>query len=427
MIAKKVKLENFGAYTRFEAELPEGTFDIIGLNGAGKSTLIKSLLACLKGVSKNQGGLVGERYQFIGNSGKTAKIEWILRDEFLGFDVVVKNHISKSTNSISFQAPEGSSLDKKWFDNLLSVALMTAKHFCSHSPKEQAALLGIDTNVYDDKIKNLKEEFTLLNRDLSNFGELGEKPEKVDEVSIEDLTNKLEEMQKDQKFLDDRAEAIKTGEEDVGTIEKKIIELEEELKTTKADLESTKASIITNKNNLSKLPKPNIEEIQEKLRTAGETNKKFTTWKTWTEDTKKKADAKVLTDKNKQLQKDQDNLKVTYMQKFKFPFSDMGVDDSGGLILKDRHINENGFSQGELELITAKIAIMLNPELRIRMIDDAKLLDPTNKTNVKNQLESEGFQVIFFLMDDKKTDTNSILLRECQLVDSYKEANEKML
>ncbi len=429
MIAKKLTLDNFGAYTHFEIDFPEGTFDIIGLNGSGKSTLIKALLAGIKGISKNQGGLIGERYQFIGDSGKTAKIEWVLRDEFLKFDVVIKNHISKSTNSISFVAPEGSNLDKKWFDGLLSVALMTSKHFCSHSPREQSKLLGIDTGKFDIRIQNLKDEFTLLNRDLTNFGELGSEPEKVKEVKTNELSVELEKLQTKKTDRDMLIWEVERCGDIIKDYKEKIAELEKELMLQKEGLQSTEGTLKKTEVEIDRSVDPSKEmtDVQEKISTAGETNEKYTTWKTWTEDTKKKADAKTLTDNNKKLQKDQTQLKINYMKNFKFPFSDMGVDDSGGLVLKGRHINENGFSGGELELITAKISVMLNPELRIRMIDDAKLLDPENKENIKEQLEKEGFQVIFFLVDDKKSDSNSILLRECKQVDSYKDTDKKML
>lgn len=426
MKALKVKLKNFGAYSHFEAEFSDGNVYIIGSNGAGKSTLIKSFLGGLKGIGENQGGLVGERWQFIGGVGKTADIEWTLRDEVRGIDVVIRNHITKTGNDISFKAPEGSNLDKEWLENLFSVALMSSKQFCSHSPQEQAALLGINTEKFDNEIVALKDEFTLLNRDLSNFGELGDEPERVDEVKIDELSGELDDLivkQADYESVKNDVEELK---DEKAEAERAIIELEEKLKTAKEDFKAGEQSFKEKDAAFKNMQDPTeaIETVKEKIRTSQETNTKHTTWKTWTEKTDKKTIAQEFVDENKKLQKDQVTLKIDYMKTFKFPLKNMGVDDKGGLTLKDRHINENGYSQGELEVIIAKIAVYLNPELRFRMIDDASLLDPKKKSAIQKQLEKEGFQVLWFLVDDKKIDSNSILLKECKQVESYDESDD---
>ncbi len=423
MKATKVKLKNFGGYSHFEAVFPDGNIDIIGQNGSGKSTLIKSFLACLKGIGKVQGGLVGERYQFIGGSGKTADIEWTLTDSVMGVDVVIKNHISKSGNDISFHAPEGSDLDKEWLERLFNVALMSTKQFCSHSPREQAQLLGINTDKIDTEIDILKTEFTLLNRDLSNFGDLGDEPEKVDEVKTDELAVELGELLEKRTEIRELAQVgVELGQEERKQ-NKRISDLEEDLSQAKLKLKDIKESLEKNISEVEAFENPakKIEKVNKKISTAGEVNEKYTTWKTWNEDTEKKASAQSLVNANKDFQKKQLQLKIDHLKTFKFPFTDMGVDDKGGLTLKDRHINENGFSGGELELIVAKIAVTLNPELRFRMIDDASLLDPKKKSAIQKQLESEGFQVMWFLVDDKKSDSHSILLRECKSVESYDE------
>lgn len=423
MKAKKVKLKNFGAYSHFEAEFPDGNIDIIGQNGSGKSTLIKSFLACLKGIGKVQGGLVGERYQFIGGSGKTANVEWTLTDSVMGVDVVIRNHISKTGNDISFKSPEGSNLDKAWLEKLFNVALMSTKQFCSHSPREQAQLLGIDTEKYDNEIQKLKDKFTLLNHDLSNFGELGEEPELVKEVKIDKLSTELEGLENEKDNIDELVRSIGNLKDNVSSEEKAIKDLELKLVQAKESLSATKKLLADTKLEFDGTVDVSgrIAEVKGEIFNSQETNKKFTTWKTWNEDTEKKETAQGLVDANKKLQKDQAQLKIDHLKTFKFPFTDMGVDDKGGLTLKDRHINENGYSQGELELIVAKIAVTLNPELRLRMIDDASLLDDKMQPAIQKQLEAEGFQVMWFLVDDKKTDSNSILLRQCKAVDSYDE------
>lgn len=429
MIAKKVIMKNFGPYSEFEAEFPDGVTNIIGLNGAGKSTLIKSFLACLKGISKNQGGLVGERYQFIGNSGKTAKLSWVLRDEVMGFDVVVTNKISRSTNSITFEAPKGCNLDEDWLKDLFNVSLMSAKHFCSHSPKEQAALLGINTDEFDDEIRDLKSEFTLLNRDYNNFGDLSVVPEEVEEVKVDKLTADLDSlMLKDADYDSVKQDIVDLKAEKV-EIEGNILELGKQLEIARKKRGDLIIHIDEKEAGFEKMEDPTdvIAMVKKKITDSTETNRKALIYTQWEEKVENKDAAKKLVDKNKSLQKVVAKKKIDHLKTYNFPFSDMGIDDDGGLVLKGRHVNGNGFSQGELELIVAKIIIMLNPQFRVRLIDDASLLDDKKNDSIVSQLLDDGFQVIMFYVGDKKMDKSSILLRECKMVDGDGGNKEKLL
>jgi hypothetical protein len=429
MIAKKVIMKNFGPYSEFEAEFSDGVTNIIGLNGAGKSTLIKSFLACMKGVSKNQGGLVGERYQFIGNNGKTAKLSWILRDEVEGFDVVVTNKISKNTNSITFEAPEGCNLGEGWLKDLFNVSLMSAKHFCSHSPKEQAGLLGINTDEFDDEIRDLKEEFTLLNRDHNNFGDLSVVPEEVEEVKVDKLAADLEELQEKKEDYEILKSNIANCKIDIENSREQIESLEDQLKNAKKNLADERKELDEMDREFQGVvdPSAEIEQTQRKIKDSQEINEKALVYTQWEEKVKEKDAAKKLVDKNKSDQKAAEKKKIDHLKTYDFPFSDMGIDDDGGLMLKGRHINGNGFSQGELELIVAKIIIRLNPQFRVRLIDDASLLDDKKNNSIVSQLLDDGFQVIMFYVGDQKRDKNSILLRECKIVDGDGGNKKKLL
>lgn len=55
--------------------------------------------------------------------------------------------------------------------------------------------LGIDVSKIDAEIKSLKNEFTLINRDLKSFGVLVE-PEKVDPVDVAVLTAEKDAVRK---------------------------------------------------------------------------------------------------------------------------------------------------------------------------------------------------------------------------------------
>ncbi len=431
MKIKEMLIKNFGAYDEFKAEFSDGITDIIGLNGSGKSTLIKSFLACFKGLNETRGGLVGKRYQFIGSSGKSAHIEYVLHDEILDIDVVITNHITKDTNRITFKAPEGSGLTEEWLENLFSVTLMSAKHFCSQTPKQQAMSLGINTEKFDKAIATLKADYTLLNRDLTNFGDLSTEPEKVEEVKVEELASELQTLRDiDQKHYDKTEEDWLDSTDTITNLKNDIVQLKATLKAKEDLLITAEADETEKAETLEKTENPvdKITKLQGELKTAGETNKKYNTWKTWDDDSKDKAKAKKLVDANKTKQAEESKLKVAYMKKFDFPFKGMAVDDAGGLTLKDRYFNYECWSQGEIELAMSKIAVWLNPELRVRMIDDASLLDAEKKESVGSELIKAGFQVIFFnVSPSPDKDQNVIQLHECRRVDSLEEEKDDLI
>ena len=103
----------------------------------------------------------------------------------------------------------------------------------------------------------------------------------------------------------------------------------------------------------------------------------------------------------------------------------LGVDDSGNLVLNDRLIKEPYFSKGELEIMVAKLYMSVNPDLKVRFIDDFELLDEDNQAKILKQLLDAGFQVITAEVGKSPKHKNSILLRECSKVDSYTPKPEK--
>ncbi|MFH0864999.1 MAG: hypothetical protein V1904_02305, partial [Bacteroidota bacterium] len=214
MKLKKVKADNFGSesgktFRNFEIEFDGKITRLVGCTGAGKTGAgITILWTAIKGISEKDknGQLIGERSKFIGSARATSDVEVILvTDE--GHEIIVHNHISTAQNQITFTAPPECQLSATWLNDLLSVAFLSEKNFCSHTGKEQAILLGIDTGQFDKKIADLKTEFTLINRDLKNFGEIIP-VEKIDSVDVLELTKKKEEIRAklNKKYLENKAE-----------------------------------------------------------------------------------------------------------------------------------------------------------------------------------------------------------------------------
>ncbi|HEA19686.1 MAG TPA: hypothetical protein ENH87_02060 [Pricia antarctica] len=424
MKIKKLKLKNFHEFTDFECEFNDQITRLVGINGSGKTTIgLTAIWACLKGISERSkdGQLIGERFRFIGKGRPTSDIELTLIDETMGVEIVVKNHISKATNHMSFKAPDDYPVNQKWLNGLLNVAFISARHFASIDSKQQATLLGIDTSKYDADISNLKAEYTLLNRDYTNFGELVE-PEKVEEVKVDKLALELQTLQDiDQKHYDKTEEDWLDSTETTTNLKNDIVQLKADLQEKERLLKTAEIDSEKQFKVLERLENPvdKIAKIQGELKTAGETNKKYNTWKTWDDDSKDKAKAKKLVDANQAKQKVKTKERLDYIKKFNFGFDNMSVGENGELLLNDRPIKEPYYSKGELEIVVAKLFMSKDPELRYRFIDDLQDLDDKNQTKIIDSLLKEGFQILTAEVGDKKVKDNTLLIKECGVVESY--------
>ena len=415
MKLKKLKLKNFAQFTDFECEFGNQITHLVGVNGSGKTMIgITAIWACMKGIAeRTKDGLVGERFRFIGSSGKSSDIQITVYDEKTKNEVVIKNHITQQGNHITCEPVQ----NERWLSELLSVAFLSARNFCQVDSKEQAILLGIDTKKYDQEIKSLKEEFTLINREIKSYGNL-EKVEETEAVDVSKLVlakDILEEKYYDkQREIDTHnREALQMNESRIKCNDK-ISDLKEHLaKCEKWLIDNTKMIIVKD------VEKPNINIIKEQINNAQETNLSAGKYQNYLLAKERKETKENELDDNKIRQNKIQDGRLRYIQSFKFGFDGLEVDFEGRLLLNGRPIKSQYFSKGELELIVAKLFISQNPKLTLRFIDDFELLDEDNQIKIVDDLLSQGFQIITAEVGNKKVKSNTILLRECKIVEKY--------
>ncbi|MFA5638650.1 MAG: AAA family ATPase [Anaerovoracaceae bacterium] len=426
MKIETLKMKNFAKFKDIEVTFSDKVTRLVGINGSGKTTVgLTSLWAGLKGIAeKNTNGqLIGERFRFIGPEKSSADIEIILVDEKTKQRVMVTNHITKSGNEISFIAEDGSVLDADWLNNLLSVAFLSAKNFTSLSSKEQAILLGIDTTEYDKQIKAKKDEYTLINRDLRNLG-TKTPVEKAEKVSVSDLLAKKEEIDAFNKVQDERESAINTAKE---LLER----LNEEKKELEAKLTALKERIVKGEDVVKNLPTPVAKKdtaaLTQSIASAEKTNEQARQFSEYVEWTTKCSTLKDSLLENKEQQSKLEQEKLDFIKNFNFGFDNLGVNEDGELLLEGRPVKDPYFSKGEMELIVARLHASINPDFKLRFIDDLDLLDQENQEKILKELLDAGFQVIVSEVGTEKKGDNVLLLKECNLVDSYDEPTQGKL
>jgi len=426
MKIETLKMKNFAKFKDIEVTFSDKVTRLVGINGSGKTTVgLTSLWAGLKGIAeKNTNGqLIGERFRFIGPEKSSADIEILLVDEKTKQRVMVTNHITKSGNEISFIAEDGSVLDADWLNNLLSVAFLSAKNFTSLSSKEQAILLGIDTTEYDKQIKAKKDEYTLINRDLRNLG-TKTPVEKAEKVSVSDLLAKKEEIDAFNKVQDERESAINTAKE---LLER----LNEEKKELEAKLTALKERIVKGEDVVKNLPTPVAKKdtaaLTQSIASAEKTNEQARQFSEYVEWTTKCSTLKDSLLENKEQQSKLEQEKLDFIKNFNFGFDNLGVNEDGELLLEGRPVKDPYFSKGEMELIVARLHASINPDFKLRFIDDLDLLDQENQEKILKELLDAGFQVIVSEVGTEKKGDNVLLLKECNLVDSYDEPTQGKL
>ncbi len=425
MKIKKLKLKNFGAFQNFECEFDGKLTHLVGVNGSGKTTVgLTSIWAGLKGIAERKAGgqLTGERFRFIGNAKASADIELTLHDDVKGVDVVITNHITKATNSITFKAPDDYPIDQQWLENLLSVAFLSAKNFTALDGKQQALLLGIDTTEYDAKIAELKGDATVLGRQLKAYGDMNAIPCKVEAVSVTTLIAERDAIvahgqaqEKKQTELDSVVDTICTCKENIAEI--------------KAALKEEENNLMCNEKQLKELPQPEPTEstdvVTEQIADAEQTNENAATYKAFQVKFKEMDAVQGSLADNRNQQKRAIMDRLAYIKEHDFGFDGLEVDEKGCLILNDRPLKDPYFSKGELELIVSKLYMSMEPELKIRFIDDFELLDEDNQVKIVDALLAEGFQVITAEVGKVAKKENTILLRECAVAESYEDKPEE--
>jgi len=501
MKIKDISLRNFMKYDEVNCSLNEDVTYLVGKNGSGKSSLaIYGVQAILQGIAEKATGgstpLYGERFRFIGPKGATSTNQITLIDEKRGnAEIKITRKITKSGSELSIVAPPDypEELDQAWLNRLFNIFLIAPKQFQLLSPKEQANALGIDTTPFDKEIAALKQEHTLINREIAAFGPL-EPLEEVNEINLDELQEKKKAIRAamEKQYRDNQAANKRTREaweaekkridEEVSTFNNdlakqhnnraKIVEIADTIQLSAealpAELEALVdyAKLIEHINTWAKLEEPKnaatlypieptnltdrpdeyipgdeemvyirempdrteLDAIDKEIADAGETNKKALLYQQHL--TKKAAkegkEAELQANKDKQQAKADERL--AYIKAFKFPFSNLTVDDDGQLLMNGRPLKEPHFSTGEMLKIIPILISTANPEMKYVFLQDFNLMDEDKQKDVVEHLTAKGFQlVIEYVGKERLEDKTCILLKDNVIVENYEHEKQPQL
>ncbi len=462
----KTKLRNFAGFQGVEVSFNGDVSYICGDNGAGKSTLtITALQALFKGIGENDTGdnIIGSRFKFIGPYDKSADITLRFHDEKLDRFFSFTRHLTAGTNGELKIKPEDElPIPPEWLSDFLNVSLMSSKHFSHLSGKEQALALGINTDQFDQRIEELKAEFTILNRELTKMGEI--KPvDKVDPVNIDELIKK-----KDKKSAELNTLYLKNRADNKALRDKYY----EEKETHRAavdkikDANREKESVITEcesaltvfvlhgykgkeaKDFVENLPQPipthefdkaepeyieevpsrkPLDDIEAEILQANKTNRLAGEYQRYLKAVADKESKQAEIAVNAKKQDTEKQARIDYIKQFNFGFAGLTTNDKGELEFNGKPVREPFVSTGQLIMIVAKLMRSKNPIFKTVFLDNYSDLDPKNGPKILKELTDEGFSVIVSIPSEKPIEgEHCIVLRECKLLNEDGE-KEKLL
>ena len=428
MKLKQLELKNFAKFEKFEMVFNDDITNLIGMNGDGKTTVgLTALWAGFKGIAEKStsGHLIGQRFRFITEGKKSLDVRITLHDEKKDMDIVLTRHITKTTNTIKIESSGlYPTLTKEYMENLFNVAFLSASHFSALTGKEQAAAMGINTTKFDENLKRKKEDAAGYRRDLKKIGDLT--PVAIcEKKNIDVLQAQFEAATEHNTTQTTLTATLSTLNDDLEEINKDIHDEIERFEKIQKDHEARLAGLHESRTDYKKRITvfPAIEDpiplkpINKAIADIVESNEKYFKYEAYKNSVAERDEFQEYLDKNLELQKDIQEERAKYLQSKSFGIKGLQIDEDGNLTKDGKLIRGPYFSRGELEVLVARIAMNLNPELKVRFIDDFEMLDDINQEKLLKNLMKKGFQIITATVGSKKKDDKSVLLRACKMAD----------
>jgi len=406
MTVESITGENFAGLKEFSVNFSPRVTYLVSENGRGKSTIGKSAFFFgLEGIAEKGTHYKG-RGSFVGQWGDEAKTIIKLRDDKGTYTVTRAMNEHKQTQ-FSVIADDGRALDQKWLDGLFKSLMISPMDFAAMKPKEQAKELGIDTSEFDEKMKKLKDDFTFINRQVSDFGEITIPPF-CERVDISELNRQKNEAIAYNQEQEAKKRAIDNKKHQRGELTEQIIAAQNRLRLLQEEL-------CARDSELELLPRPepvkdttSFDRVMAEL--DAQNQEAYAYEQALEKSRQKEAKAEELA-ANKLAQKQLQEEKTVYLQKLDLPFNTMTIDDEGGLLMDGNPLCEPYKSSGELWAIIPRIIAKLNPEFRYLFIQGWNMMDKTKQKNLVNDLLELGFQLCIEVVDETE-DGGIIVLTE---------------
>lgn len=392
----KLTAENVMKLSAVEIVPQDNLVLITGENGAGKSSVLDSIVMALCGKSTIPDKPIKEG----ANKGKIV----VELEQYR-----IERSFTQGNSYLKIENVDGSTVKspQKFLDDLIGKISFDPLEFMNQKPEDQAeiflSLIGVDVKALDAEEEALRNERTMVGRDLKKaeafiashplFADVLN----VEEQSIGDLSSQLTQALQYNQEWDRQQEENEGLKLHAAKHRARIEEIDLEIKKLQMEAESLDVEINTMKETyrekrdyLEGHPKWDISDLQEQMNNLEAVNEKIRSNKVHleaTEDIKETRDGydlltrqiAAVDDKRKQL----------------LSSAPMPVP---GLSFEAGKITFNGIplaqcSDGEKLMISLGISMALNPTLRVLRIKDGSLLDEKNRKIIYDRIKDNDFQL----------------------------------
>ena len=397
----KLQASNVMNIEAIEIEPNGNTVTLTGKNGAGKSAFLKAIEFALSGKAL---AATSEPVRHGQKSGD------ILLD--LG-DIVVKRHFTNESSTVKIENKDGMVFKspQALLDKFRGNIAFDPMGFAGLPEKQQKeVLLGmidlpINLDELDLKRKGIYDTRTDVNRDINRLkGQLDGIPDMPDVPDEEEsAVDVMAEMQEAIKQIE--ANKVSRDNFNVALSRKQFIidtieELELQLKANTANLNELDVTLSKMAPEIDKLVDPGLEQFKCKLEDVEQINVQV---RQKQERTKTEGMILVARTKSASLKQeisDIDALKTKIISEAGMPVDGLGFNESG-VTFGDVPLSQ--CSDGQKRLISARIGMAMNPDLRVLWVNDASLLDSDSINDLKAMSDEKGYQLwLEQVSDDEK-------------------------
>jgi hypothetical protein len=397
--------------------------EINGNNGAAKSTLIDGLFGALIG-RKYFGGKLA--WQVIRKGEDKALMKVILGNSER--EIEVKRSITKlpreggaveTGGSLTITDTKGEKLDQDFLDGLLSELTVDPLAFARKDPREQVEvvkrLAGLDTSRLEAQEASLREERTLVNRELKKAQGAAMQLvcEPADPVDVAGLNDERRAMEEHNRVQRERKADFEKAQNKADGIRLRIVDLQNELAV---QMEKGKAIEEELKGLTAPEPLKPTDAVDAAIADAARQNRIAQRYQEYQAARKaqeeKGAESEALSKKIEEVAA----RRMQAIKEAKLPFENVEFSQELGLVIGGVPFSQK--SDAEKLRISTRIGMELRPDFRIVFVREGSLLDEESYAVVRDLAGRLGYQVLVEHVGERRGE-ECIVMRAGEAVSQF--------
>ncbi len=407
-----VKIENFKKIENLEVELNGSSAFLMGDNEVGKSSFLQAVFSLLSNgelpektitTGKEKGSIIttiqvdGKKYKVTRTFTQANQKGYFQIESEDGMKSKELSFLEKLVGNIAFNPFEFADLAKTAEGRRKQVKLIRQL-----LPKEANEKIDKIDSWYKQKFEEraeLNREIKLLNTqleqiqvtpaDLSTYSK---------EVSIEETAKALTDANETNNKIKDLEAVIEKNEKDLNLNLTRIEDYKKVIKSMEDKNKELEKENKTKALELGKIDPVPVKDIEDKLKTASDHNKKHETVKQYNEksetyNTKKTKSEDLSVKLSKCVIK-----KADIVFKAKLPVEGLTFDEDG-IYLNGLPVDENQISTSQIVDLGIKISVAINPALKVLRIPRGESLGTAKLKAIQDFVKENNYQVFIEKVD----------------------------